>query len=88
MREGLRSRAKDKSNGTTYADIVKNGAIATGIDQEMPPIERTDYFLWRLKVKHGRQTWHYISPEEAKSWPQSIPEKYHLGLPTVNLQNY
>jgi len=85
MREGLRSRIKDNQvNGGTYADKHKNGgAIATGVDQKSSSIERTDYSLWRLRVKHGRQTWHYITPEEAKSWPQSTPEKYHLGLPTV-----
>jgi hypothetical protein len=84
MREGLRSRTKDKSNGT-YAEKAQNGAIATGVESKLPPVERTDYSLWRLKVKHGRQTWHYITPEEETSWPQSVPEKYHLGLPTVYL---
>jgi len=82
MREGLRSRANGKVNGETYADKVK-GVVATGVETQVPAIERTDYSLWRLKVKHGRQTWHYITPEEAKTWPQSIPEKYHLGLDTV-----
>ena len=81
MREGLRSRA---GNGTKDVGSGKwtNGAIASGVDKRLE-IERTDYSLWRLKAEHGRQTWHYITPEEAERWPQSIPDKYHLGLETV-----
>jgi len=58
------------------------GAVSSGVEKT-PPLERTDYSLWRLKVEHGRQTWHYITPQEAEQWPQSVPEKYHLGLETV-----
>ena len=48
-------------------------------------IESTELFRWRLKVDHGRQTWHYLeSDEEVKNWPQSIIEKYWLGLPFVS----
>ncbi|EPS39819.1 hypothetical protein H072_6275 [Dactylellina haptotyla CBS 200.50] len=42
----------------------------------------TDYTRWRLKDDHGRQTWHYISEEEAKKWKQSTADKYFLGLDT------
>lgn len=46
--------------------------------------EKTDYSRWRLLDESGRQTWHYLTDEnEVKAWPQSIADKYHLGLPTV-----
>ena len=82
MKEGLRSRVNGHTlNGVqTYKDT--EGSIATGIDTPSN-IERTDFSLWRIKVLHGRQTWHYITPKEAESWPQTVPEKYHLGLETV-----
>jgi hypothetical protein len=87
MKDGLRLR----SNGNFLNDVNTHkdtdGAIATGIDKT-PDIERTDFTLWRLKVEHGRQTWHYITPEESKQWPQTIPEKYHLGLETVSPQAF
>lgn len=44
----------------------------------------TDFKNWRLKVDEGAQIWHYLdSEEERKAWPQSLCEKYHLGLPIV-----
>jgi lanosterol synthase len=47
---------------------------------------KTDYSKWRLLDDDGRQTWHYLeSDEENKKWPQSIADKYFLGLPTVIL---
>lgn len=45
---------------------------------------RTDPSRWRLLDEQGRQTWHYLrSDEEIKEWPQSIADRYFLGLPTV-----
>ncbi|WEW56037.1 Lanosterol synthase erg7A [Emydomyces testavorans] len=45
--------------------------------------DKTDYSRWRLLDDHGRQTWHYLKTEkELEEWPQSIADKYHLGLPT------
>ena len=45
---------------------------------------KTDYTRWRLVNEAGRQTWRYLeSDEENKAWPQSIADKYHIGLPTV-----
>jgi hypothetical protein len=82
MREGLRSRATGSgTNGVKYQKS-SNGAVATGVEQPFR-IGRTDYSLWRLVVKHGRQVWRYLTPEEAKEWPQTTPDKYHLGLETV-----
>jgi lanosterol synthase len=32
----------------------------------------------------GRQTWHYLEDDEQnKEWPQSVADKYFLGLQTV-----
>ena len=45
---------------------------------------QTDPSRWRLLDEQGRQTWHYLqSDEEIKEWPQSIADRYFLGLPTV-----
>eukprot|EP01096_Ripella_sp_DP13-Kostka_P007824 TRINITY_DN2887_c0_g1_i1.p1 TRINITY_DN2887_c0_g1~~TRINITY_DN2887_c0_g1_i1.p1 ORF type:complete len:720 (+),score=260.70 TRINITY_DN2887_c0_g1_i1:33-2162(+) len=40
----------------------------------------TDLSRWHLKVEEGRQTWSY-SAEGGDNAPQSIHEKYFLGLP-------
>ena len=46
--------------------------------------EKTDIYRWRLLDERGCQTWHYLeSDEEIKAWPQSIADKYFLGLPLV-----
>ena len=45
---------------------------------------KTDRSRWRLLDEAGRQTWHYMkNDEETRRWPQTIPDKYHLGIPTV-----
>lgn len=47
---------------------------------------KTDYARWRLLDDRGRQTWHYLeSDEDNQKWPQSVAEKYFLGLPMVLL---
>ncbi|KAL4788443.1 terpenoid cyclases/protein prenyltransferase alpha-alpha toroid [Aspergillus varians] len=44
---------------------------------------KTDYSKWRLLDDDGRQTWHYLeSDKENEAWPQSVADKYFLGLPT------
>jgi lanosterol synthase len=46
---------------------------------------KTDYTRWRLVNEEGRQTWRYLeSDEENEAWPQTIADKYNLGLPTVS----
>ena len=46
--------------------------------------EKTDIYRWRLLDERGCQTWHYLeSDEEVKDWPQSIADKYFLGLSLV-----
>ncbi|KAG2183417.1 hypothetical protein INT43_006423 [Umbelopsis isabellina] len=51
------------------------------IDSVEPPAF-SDLVRWRLKVKHGAQTWHYLqSEEELRQWPPTRWEKYFLDLP-------
>jgi lanosterol synthase len=48
--------------------------------------KKTDYARWRLLDERGRQTWHYLrTDEEVKNWPQSVADKWFLGLPTVRM---
>ncbi|OZJ06194.1 hypothetical protein BZG36_00978 [Bifiguratus adelaidae] len=42
----------------------------------------TDLSRWRLRVKEGAQTWHYLTEEEVKTWPQTAADRYFLGLPS------
>jgi lanosterol synthase len=76
-----RTRSEKKAaNGSTkeVTEKVQNGRVSKD--------KRTDYSRWRLLDEAGRQTWHYLrTDEEVKSWPQSVADKYHLGLPTVSL---
>ena len=45
---------------------------------------KTDYSRWRLVDEEGRQTWRYLESDvENQEWPQTIADKYHLGIPTV-----
>ncbi|RYP11135.1 hypothetical protein DL765_007884 [Monosporascus sp. GIB2] len=45
--------------------------------------EKTDYSRWRLVDREGRQSWRYLeSDEENEKWPQTVYEKYFLGLDT------
>lgn len=48
---------------------------------------KTDYTKWRLRDERGAQTWHYLTNEQAKDWPQTAADKYHLGLPTVRTRS-
>lgn len=46
--------------------------------------EKSDYSRWRLADDRGSQTWHYLEDDaRLEEWPQSIADKYFLGLPTV-----
>lgn len=48
--------------------------------------EFTNLDNWRLKVVEGAQTWHYLdTDDERKAWPQTLWDRYHLGLPIVNI---
>ncbi|KAI9828342.1 MAG: Lanosterol synthase (Oxidosqualene--lanosterol cyclase) [Thelocarpon impressellum] len=66
-----------------------NGTLSNGhggFDGERGSVpalaEKTDYTRWRLLDERGRQTWHYLTPEEAEEWPQTVADKYHLGMAT------
>lgn len=42
---------------------------------------RTNPANWRLKVEHGRQTWHYLkAKKDVDAWPQTAADKYWLGI--------
>lgn len=46
--------------------------------------DRTDYSRWRMRDDESRHTWHYLEDDaEAKKWPQTLADKYFLGLPLV-----
>ena len=45
--------------------------------------DKTDISRWRLKDDESRHTWHYLTEEEAKEWPQSTADKWYLGLDLV-----
>ncbi|RYO73768.1 hypothetical protein DL766_004874 [Monosporascus sp. MC13-8B] len=85
-----RSGATAKANG--FAQPNDNGAArkrASGDDlssteTKRPKLEdRTDRTRWRMLDEKGRHTWHYLEDDEAaEKWPQSIADKYYLGLET------
>ena len=49
----------------------------------------TDYSRWRLALTDdGGHTWHYMhTDEEAKRWPQTVLDRYWLGLPVVRVSS-
>lgn len=51
---------------------------------EVPHKPATDYSRWRLQVTDvGRHQWKYLSPEQSAASPQTIEDKFWLGLETV-----
>jgi lanosterol synthase len=69
-------KPQDDRQSTSNGKKVLNGRVQKD--------QKTDYSRWRLLDEAGRQTWHYLrTDEEVKKWPQSIADKFHLGLPTV-----
>ncbi len=78
------------SNGTAHANGSPMKKRKAPLDSDVgslskrPRDEKTDYARWRLREERGRQTWHYLeSDDEAQKWPQSVADKYMLGLDTV-----
>ncbi len=66
---------------------MAKGATANGTSTALK--EHTDKSRWRLLDEDGRQTWHYLEDDkEAEAWPQSVADKYFLGLPTVRVSPY
>ncbi|KAI5291790.1 Lanosterol synthase (Oxidosqualene--lanosterol cyclase), partial [Ascosphaera atra] len=75
-------QATERGAATGIADPVSgnDNIRATAAPQD----EKTDYSRWRLLDEDGRQTWHYLkTDEELERWPQTIADRYHLGLPTT-----
>ncbi|KAF2841380.1 lanosterol synthase [Patellaria atrata CBS 101060] len=59
--------------------LTIDSALACACDDK----RTTDYSRWRLLDDRGRQTWHYLKTEkQIKEWPQSIADKWHLGMDT------
>ena len=74
------TRSKETPNG-------KANGHANGDTARLPgtTVDSTDYSRWRLRDEEGRHTWHYMqTDQQLKEWPQSLADKYHLGLPTVS----
>ncbi|KAI0017177.1 terpene synthase [Xylariomycetidae sp. FL0641] len=45
--------------------------------------DKTDRTRWRMLDEKGRHTWHYLEDDAAaKKWPQSIADRWYLGLDT------
>ncbi|KAI9887388.1 MAG: Lanosterol synthase (Oxidosqualene--lanosterol cyclase) [Watsoniomyces obsoletus] len=65
-----------------YANGTASGGQNGNIKQAREDI-KTDYSRWRLLGDRGRQTWHYLeTDEEVEKWPQTIFDRYMLGLST------
>ena len=81
IRSGMRNTEdRHGANGTAHpSPKALNGSIYPSVSEG----EKTDYSRWRLLDEAGRHTWHYLTTDdELRKWPQSIVDKYHLGLPT------
>jgi hypothetical protein len=79
-----RQRALNGANGHVNGHALEKSS--TGFAKGPDGDEKTDYSRWRLLDEHGRHTWHYLTTdEEIKAWPQTVADKFHLGLPTVSL---
>ena len=76
------------ANGATnsHAKRAANGhaQVPIGVNSSANGNQKTDYTRWRLKDDRGCQTWHYMhTEEEVKEWPQSVADRYFLGMETV-----
>ena len=45
---------------------------------------RTDLTRWRLNGSNGAHRWIYLSKEDSKQQPQSVPERHFLGILEVS----
>lgn len=64
-------------NGVVKRSAKTRSTVAAKNDR------RTDYARWRLRADRGKQTWHYLDKEECEAWPQTVADKYHLGMDIV-----
>ena len=75
---------KNRGNGAAKEKASNSNIVANETGNQ-----RTDYSRWRLLDEAGCQTWHYLqTDEEVKEWPQTIADKYHLGMDTVIVHFY
>lgn len=79
-----RQRTQKGANGHANGHALKRSP--NGIARAPDGDEKTDYSRWRLLDEDGRHTWHYLTTDkELEAWPQTVADKFHLGLPTVSL---
>lgn len=80
-KDALDSPSSGFANGTTNGSLKQT---TTRVPKQEG--ESTDYSRWRLLDESGRHTWHYLtSDEQAKIWPQTRADRFHLGLETVGV---
>lgn len=79
--------ALSTSPNTSICNLIYNPIYRLKPEElRMPPElpEKTDYTRWRLLNEDGRHTWHYLEDDESsRKWPQTLADKYYLGLPLV-----
>jgi lanosterol synthase len=77
--------ARTRASKAAAGDSNGNANGTTTLASEKTSDTKTDYSRWRLQDDNGRHTWHYLNTdEEVKKWPQSIADKWFLGMPTVS----
>jgi lanosterol synthase len=80
------------ANGTDHFGAVREpkkrvGSVRRDATSRTPRVaEKTDRSRWRLLDESGRLTWHYLEDDDsARKWPQSVADKWYLGLDTVSI---
>jgi lanosterol synthase len=84
----IKQRGTEKQqngNPSRNAKTQQKSADANGHVAKRQRLEdRTDYTRWRMRDDESRHTWHYLEDDDAtKEWPQTLADKYYLGLPLV-----
>lgn len=77
--------SKNKRNANGHVNGQANGHANGSAHVPHVSDTSTDRSRWRLEVGEGnRHVWHYLkSDDDLQKWPQSIADKYFVGLPTV-----
>jgi hypothetical protein len=78
-----------EANGISKRVEKMNGAVNGGVGhiaEGKMGNSKTDPLRWRLENIRGCHIWKYLeSDEECERWPQSVSDRYFLGLDTVSL---
>ena len=84
-KEASVSSGNSYENGKTGEKRSIDSEVNDASASKRPKLqELTDYTRWRMLDEAGRHTWHYLEDEEdVEEWPQSLADKYFLGLPMV-----